>query len=152
MGFIDSYKSLEKLCSDIYRDNHGVTRYIEDMQNTPDGSFCVENWDNDLQRLKHYRWMRNQIVHEPSCSESSLFEPGAEEWLNEFYQRTLQRTDPLSLYRKTKTAQVASNQKPPVSTEHKVPYTSSGNPRGCFMYMLGALFLISMATLILVMI
>ena len=31
MKFIDSYKRLEKLCSEVYGDNHGVSAYIEEM-------------------------------------------------------------------------------------------------------------------------
>ena len=31
MSFIDSYKRLEKLCSEIYNDNHGVSSYIDEM-------------------------------------------------------------------------------------------------------------------------
>lgn len=31
MSFMNSYKQLEKLCNEIYHDNHGVSSYIDDM-------------------------------------------------------------------------------------------------------------------------
>ena len=57
MSFIDSYKRLEKLCSEIYNDNHGVSSYIDEMINTPIGARYVPGWDEDLKQLKHYRCM-----------------------------------------------------------------------------------------------
>ena len=47
MSFIDSYKRLEKLCSEIYNDNHGVSSYIDEMINTPIGARYVPGWDDD---------------------------------------------------------------------------------------------------------
>lgn len=72
MGFIDSYKSLEKLCSEIYSDNHGLSTYIDEMAGKPNGSYYVPGWDEDLKQLRHCRWVRNQIVHEPGCTEENM--------------------------------------------------------------------------------
>lgn len=55
MGFIDSYKHLEKLCGDMLRTQHGVSAYIAEMESTPKGSYLVQGWDEDFKRLKHYR-------------------------------------------------------------------------------------------------
>ena len=65
MGFIDSYKHLEKLCGEILNDERKVSAYIDEMINTPRGVCLVRGWNEDLKKLKHYRWVRNQIVHEP---------------------------------------------------------------------------------------
>lgn len=54
MGFIDSYKHLEKLCGEVMNDDRKVTAYIEEMQKTPSGSYYVRSWDDDLKNLKHY--------------------------------------------------------------------------------------------------
>lgn len=100
MNFIDSYKKLEKLCSEIYGDNHGISLYIDEMTNTPQGSRYVNNWHEDLKQLKHYRWVRNQIVHEPGCTEANMCKSGDIQWINSFYSRVMSAKDPLALYRK----------------------------------------------------
>lgn len=100
MSFIASYKHLEKLCGDMLNDRHGVSAYIDEMLNKPRGTYHVGGWDNDLKQLKHYRWVRNQIVHEPSCTEENMCHPKDVDWLNDFYNRIMNQTDPLALYRK----------------------------------------------------
>lgn len=62
MGFIDSYKHLEKLCGDMLQTQHGVSAYIAEMESTPNGSYRVQGWVEDLKCLKHYRWVRNQML------------------------------------------------------------------------------------------
>ena len=98
MGFIDSYKHLEKLCGEVLNDDRRVSAYIDEMLRTPRGSYYVRTWDEDLKNLKHYRWVRNQISHEPGCTEQNMCDPKDELWLDEFYSRIMNQTDPLSLY------------------------------------------------------
>lgn len=100
MEFINSYKRLEKLCNEIYDDNHGISDYIDDMADTLDGAYYVSNWDDDLKQLKHYRWVRNKIVHEPDCTEENMCESDDSDWLDDFHNRIMNQTDPLSFYRK----------------------------------------------------
>lgn len=102
MSFIDSYKHLEKLCGEILNDDRKVSAYIDEMINTTNGSLYVNNWDEDLKRLKHYRWIRNQIVHDPACNEADMCNIEDERWLNDFYSRIISQNDPLSIYRKAK--------------------------------------------------
>lgn len=104
MGFIDSYKKLEKLCSEIYDTSHGVTAYIDEMENIYDGLSFVITWNDDLKMLKHCRWVRNKIAHEPGCTEKNTCEEGDKEWIEEFYSRMLKGQDPLATYRKKKMA------------------------------------------------
>ena len=85
MGFIESYKHLEKLCGDMLQTQHGISAYIDDMENTPKGSYLVQGWDEDFKRLKHYRWIRNQIAHEQNCTEENMCEYGEAQWIDEFY-------------------------------------------------------------------
>lgn len=87
MSFIASYKHLEKLCGDMLNDRHGVSAYIDEMLNKPRGTYHVGGWDNDLKQLKHYRWVRNQIVHEPSCTEDNMCHPKDVDWLNDLLDR-----------------------------------------------------------------
>ncbi len=107
MNFIDSYKKLEKLCNEMYGDKHGVSLYIDEMINTPVGSRYVKSWNEDLKQLKHYRWVRNQIVHEPGCTETNMCNRDDIQWINNFYTRMMSTSDPLALYRKT----IRSNRK-----------------------------------------
>ena len=104
MGFIHAYKRLEKLCGDALQDERKISAYIDEMASLPDGSRLVTNWDRDLKQLKHYRWMRNQIVHDPDCTEEMMCEPSDTQWIEEFYARIINRTDPLALYRKAKSS------------------------------------------------
>ena len=100
MGFINSYKRLEKLCNEIYDSNHGISAYIDDMLRLTSASRYVSSWDNDLKQLKHYRWIRNQIAHEPNCTEENMCEYGDAQWIDDFYDRIMNQSDPLAMYRK----------------------------------------------------
>ena len=93
MGFIESYKHLEKLCGEVLNDDRRISAYIDEMINTPRGSYLVRGWDDDLKQLKHYRWVRNQIAHEPDCTEQNMCEPSDTVWLDDFYSRIMNQTD-----------------------------------------------------------
>lgn len=108
MSFIESYKHLDKICGEMFETQYGVSAYIEEMLNNSHGSFLVRGWENDLKQLKHYRWIRNQIVHEPDCYEETMCEAGDDEWLDDFYERIINRTDPLAMYRKATRPQPAA--------------------------------------------
>ncbi len=76
---------------------NGISGYIEDMESHPRGAYQVVGWDDDYKALKHYRWVRNQIAHEVYADEENMCEPGDIEWLEDFYQRIMNQTDPLAL-------------------------------------------------------
>ena len=132
MGFIDSYKHLEKLCGGILNDERKVSAYIDEMINTPRGVCLVRGWNGALKKLKHYRWVRNQIVHEPGCAEENMCSPEDALWLDDFYSRIMNQSDPLALYYKA--ANVRSKQRPEedyaeVFGDH-VPYQEDTSQRG----------------------
>lgn len=146
MGFIDSYKSLEKLCGEIYGNNHGVSAYIDNMIASPNGCYYVSGWDDDLKQLKHYRWVRNQIVHEPGCNEENMCEPNDIQWLNNFHSRIMSQSDPLTLYRKARNAKTISRSKqsyPPNPTIYAYTHRqkTSSKPIGCFTYLIGVVLI-----------
>ena len=97
-GFIESYKRLEKLCGDLLNDNRRISACIDEMISLSRGSYLVRDWDDDLKQLKHYRWVRNQIAHEPDCSEENMCEPSDVAWIDGFYSRIMNQTDPLAMY------------------------------------------------------
>ena len=51
-----------------------------------------------MKQLKHYRRVRNQIVHDPSCSEENMCNDDDVQWIVDFYARIMNQTDPLALY------------------------------------------------------
>ena len=107
MGFLDSYKRLERLCRDVMDDDRRVSAYIDEMVRLSDGSRRVSGWDRDLKQLKHYRWVRNQIVHDPDCSEGNMCGPEDVRWIEAFHARIMNQTDPLALYRRAVQAREA---------------------------------------------
>lgn len=115
MGFIESYKHLEKLCGDMLQTQHGISAYIDDMGNTQNGCYWVKGWDEDLKRLKHYRWIRNQISHEPNCTEENMCEYGDAQWIDDFYDRIMNQSDPLAMYRKATRPQPVANRNSPIN-------------------------------------
>lgn len=153
MSFIDSYKSLEKLCSEMYSDNHGLSTYINEMINKPIGSRYVPGWDEDLKKLKHFRWVRNQIVHEPGCTEENMCEPGDVQWLDNFYSRIISTNDPLALYRKARSPRMTQKPRETYSSE-PTSYTypqykkTSSKPAGCLTYLMCILIIVVAVALI----
>ncbi len=155
MGFIDSYKSLEKLCSEMYSDNHGLSTYIDEMTNIPNASYYVQGWDDDLKQLKHYRWVRNKIVHEPGYTEENMCVPEDMQWLNNFYARIMSVSDPLALYRKARSPQTTSKPKQTYVTQttsytYTQPKKAASKPAGCLTYLIGALLGLAVVALIII--
>lgn len=96
MGFLQAYKRLDNLCRDM--NGKGVTGYIEDMQRCSRGSYYVPGWMQDYGQLKHYRYLRNQIVHENNIDEDNMCTDSDVQWIEEFHRRILTQEDPLACY------------------------------------------------------
>lgn len=127
MGFIDSYKHLEKLCGDMLQAQHGVSAYIAEMESTPNGSYRVQGWVEDLKCLKHYRWVRNQIVHNPNSSEENMCDLSDAQWIDNFYDRIMKQGDPLAMYQKTTKPRPVAKPKP-LRQAPQAQYTYSVQP------------------------
>ena len=121
MGFHESYKRLEKLCGEVLNDNRRISAYIDLMSHIPRGPIFVMGWNNDLKQLKHYRWIRNLIDHEPGYTEENMCKPADAEWLDSFYSRILNQTDPLALYRKALQQHTETVSRKPVTQVHSPP-------------------------------
>lgn len=91
----------------MFDGDKGVTSYIEAMEHTSGGSYRISDWDSDYKNLKHYRYIRNKIVHENYASEDSMCSASDTAWLEDFYSRIMGGTDPLALYHKAITSQKA---------------------------------------------
>lgn len=149
MGFIEAYKHLEKLCGEVLNDNRCISAYIDEMLNTSRGSYFISGWDDDLKKLKHYRWIRNQIVHEPNCTEQNMCEPKDEVWLENFYSRIMQQKDPLALYFKA----TQNHQAVKPTQIHKIEpsrpdaYHQPSNPKETIAFFLGVILIVAFVAL-----
>lgn len=111
MGFLDSYKRLEKLCNEIYGNNHGISAYIDDMKNLTLAQRYVVGWNNDMEQLTHCLKIRNKIVHDPNCTEENVCKYGDTQWIDNFHNRIMTQNDPLAMYRKATKPQPAAKLK-----------------------------------------
>lgn len=146
MSFLESYKRLDNLCKDVFRSEKGVTTYIESMENTS-YSFRPADFDSDYKNLHRYRHIRNQIAHDNYADESNMCDENDTLWIEQFYGRILNQTDPLSLQHKAMTeyqkqASKAKRTQEPIkySIENKTPHRGS---RVVWVVIIIALILIS---------
>lgn len=95
--FQEKYKQLDFLCKDIFSSKDGVSKYISVMENTsPSYSRLVIGWEYIYKQLKHFRWIRNQLAHQVGAFDSDLCTDSDIQWLSDFYNSVLRRTDPLA--------------------------------------------------------
>ena len=80
--FMESYKHLDKICKEIFNSEKGVTTYIDTMKEVNDGNRYVPLWNKTLYKLKHYRHIRNNYVHEVGTSQYDICTRDDIEWLN----------------------------------------------------------------------
>ena len=119
MGFMSAYKHLDTICRDM--NGVGVSGYIEDMERYRNGIMKVQGWDSDYRQLKHYRWVRNQIAHEMNAEEENMCTPEDTEWLENFYQRIMERSDPLARYAAIRRAAAAQPRPSRPSQSKQIP-------------------------------
>ncbi|MBR1861709.1 MAG: hypothetical protein IJ796_07610 [Lachnospiraceae bacterium] len=111
--FLDAFKHLEKLCNEIYGEQHGVTLYINEMEHKYGiGSRSIPDWDRDLKYLKFVRHVRNNLVHETYYEYD--YSAADIKFMKDFYKRIMNQEDPLSLLRRQSKG-VRKTKKPPVT-------------------------------------
>ena len=153
MGFIKSYKHLDNLCKDI--NGIGVTGYIKDMENRTSAEYHIAGWKQDYLKLKHYRYIRNQIAHENYAEEENMSSPEDTAWLDNFYNRIMNQTDPLALYYKatihrtyTKPTQTAMPKNVLAASSSYRQYQKDRKPAGCaVMLIVGFIIILSLIVL-----
>lgn len=99
--FLEEYKRLDKICSDMYSEQHGVSVYIENLQRT--GRF-----KDDYYKLKHLRWLRNQLVHDLNPQHATEADVSD---VRVFYERIMKGTDPLAMLEKSRRKSSSSKEK-----------------------------------------
>ncbi len=111
MEFMDSFKRLDKLCSQVYGNDagngkyvSGVAMYINEMRKySAEASRCVSGWDTYYDYLKYYLSLRNSISHDCGVDEQGLFACGKLSendamWLEGFCNAMLEGRDPIARY------------------------------------------------------
>lgn len=107
--FLDAFKHLEKICNEIYGGQHGVTQYIDEMESkSPYAARKIFGWDLDLSGLKRVRHIRNAMVHESSDYDTD-YTPEDVQFMEHFYERVMNRQDPLAMLRQQNEAARAKN-------------------------------------------
>lgn len=97
--FFEKYKQLDKLCSEIYRCNNGISEYITEMEcKAYIGKYRVSSWDYDYKTLMRVRSVRNKIAHDYGLYQISQPEDLA--FVQDFYDRIFTCQDSLSQLRK----------------------------------------------------
>lgn len=104
--FHEKYKMLDALCKDIFSSKDGVTQYLYEMEYTElEYIRQIYNWNDIYYKLKHLRWVRNQLAHEVGAFDYELCTEDDVEWLDDFYNAVLHAIDPLAKVGKMKRQQ-----------------------------------------------
>lgn len=110
--FQEEYKRLDRLCKDYLSSTEGVSEYIRQMESTPwSNRRYVFTWEDDYKQLKHVRWIRNQLAHEVGTLNSDLCTENDLDWVQSFYNRIINGSDPFSIIRKAREETLRANQR-----------------------------------------
>lgn len=109
LEFQEEYKRLDRLCKDYLSSAEGVSEYIRQMESTPwSNRRYVFTWEDDYKQLKHVRWVRNQLAHEVGTLNSDICTEDDLDWVQSFYNRIMDGSDPFTVIRKAKAEETLS--------------------------------------------
>lgn len=95
--FLKAYKYLERACDEMYGQIKGLARYITEMEHTPIFvSEHIPGWEEELNRLKRVRHIRNAMADDPE-GEDARFSGGDIAFLRSICQRIKEKADMLSI-------------------------------------------------------
>lgn len=102
--FFEEYKSLDRLCGQLYNMQYGITSYIEDMKHVSQNNYRnIPNWNSCLKELIRLRHIRNYLAHEEGAFEKNSCTQKDIEWIRNFYKCILNQSDPLAILQQTST-------------------------------------------------
>lgn len=96
--FFELFTKVDNLCIEVYQNEHGLADYVEDMRSI--STYTVEDipdWGADLFQLITLRNIRSSLVNTPGAFAEDICSQEQLEWLENFYQRILDRKDPMAL-------------------------------------------------------
>ena len=102
--FFEKYKSIDKLCGEIYQSKQGVTDYIDQMKAVSWKDYQnIPNWKTDLDQLKRVRHIRNRLAHEEDAFDKTACTQNDIDWMQSFYERIMNQSDSMArLYQNSK--------------------------------------------------
>ena len=103
MNYMNEYKRLDNLLKE--KSYNGISEYIKEIEKIIKKENSPSKLDNEYNKLKHYRWVRNKIAHEADIKESDLYTDEDIKWLKSFYNKISKEKDQLSIYKKIKQEQ-----------------------------------------------
>ncbi len=110
-ALFEEFKSLEKLCSDIFKENHGVTQYINAMEAAPFNQYRrIHGWQETLTQLKRVRHIRNNLAHGNNTYGTPTCTPDDIQWIQHFHDLIINRSDPLTMLHR-----IQNTQKKPIA-------------------------------------
>lgn len=96
--FFDEYKKLDSMCGNLLSCKNGVSEYISRMERCS-GTSRIPTWNDDYKKLKHLRWIRNQIAHDSTNKAISSSTDLSD--VKQFQKRIQKKSDPLTALGKT---------------------------------------------------
>lgn len=121
LAFMDLHKRTDRFIKEAFQTEEGISEYLRRMeQSANEGRLSVGGWDSDYKKLKHIRWVRNQLAHEVGY-DAAIQDPDDFSWLNAFYDRLTNQKDPLAFLEKQreKKAKAVKDPKPDRKKEKK---------------------------------
>lgn len=116
--FQEEYKKLDKLCKDCFLSTDGVSEYIRQMENMRCDPSFYGAFGDEYKKLKHVRWIRNQLAHEVGAMQSNLCTQADLGFVKRFYPDILACDDPLTRIRKMR------EEKMKYDAQHRQGYAS----------------------------
>lgn len=96
--FFEEFKRLDKVCGELCREKYGVTHYIDEMKGISGNDYRhIPNWRADLEQLIRLRHIRNYLAHTEGSFNEEVCTQKDIEWLQSFYKRILNQSDPLAM-------------------------------------------------------
>ena len=97
LEFLEQYKRLDKLCKETLNSNEGVSSYISEMEMTPyESTENIPIWHSTFMQIKHFRWMRNKLVHEITFDEELCAKEDID-GIKNLYELIVKAQDPLAI-------------------------------------------------------
>ncbi len=125
MDFNEIYKRVDNICKDKFSSEKGITEYIDLMKSCNNYRCKSSEWTNTYNKLREIRHKRNNIAHENGYTVENTITSEDENWLFEFYDSLLDRTDVLSEYYN----RLNSTKKSMKTQPKEIPWENEKSPR-----------------------
>ena len=95
--FYEEFTKLDRLCSEIYQLDNGVGTYLAEMTAVSAAwAEKVPGWIPDMEQLYRYYVLRKAMAQSGEAFRDTLCAREDVQWVQQFHQRILERSDPLA--------------------------------------------------------